>query len=122
MIFWSVIMGATALYGFKSMAIVSYVAMPLMVALVVIVTWMAFNEVGSLENLFGIQPTTTMSVTVAITVVVGTFASGGTQAANWARFAKDGKTAFIAALLAIPWWATALWFLRNGRRLCIPDR
>ncbi len=100
MIFWSVIMGATALYGFKSMAIVSYVAMPLMVALVVIVTWMAFNKVGSLENLFGIQPTTTMSVTVAITVVVGTFASGGTQAANWARFAKDGKTAFIAALLA----------------------
>ncbi len=99
-IFWSVIMGATALYGFKSMAIVSYVAMPLMVALVVIVTWMAFREVGSMETLFGMKPTTTMSVSVAITVIVGTFASGGTQAANWARFAKDGKTAFIAGILA----------------------
>lgn len=99
-IFWSVVMGATALYGFKSMAIVSYVALPLMIALVVIVTWMAFKEVGSMENLFGMQPTTTMSVTVAITVIVGTFASGGTQAANWARFAKNGKTAFIAGLLA----------------------
>ena len=99
-IFWSVVMGATALYGFKSMAIVSYVAMPLMAALVVIVTWLAFKEVGSMENLFGMQPTTTMSITVAITVIVGTFASGGTQAANWARFAKDGKTAFIAAILS----------------------
>ncbi len=99
-IFWSVIMGATALYGFKSMAIVSYVALPLMVALVVIVTWLAFREVGSMENLFGMKPTTTMSVTVAITVIVGTFASGGTQAANWARFAKDGKTAFVAAILS----------------------
>lgn len=99
-IFWSVVMGATALYGFKSMAIVSYVAMPLMVALVVIVTWMAFKEVGSMETLFGIKPTTTMSITVAITVIVGTFASGGTQAANWARFAKDGKTAFIAGILS----------------------
>lgn len=100
MVFWSVIMGATALYGFKSMAIVSYVALPLMVALVVIVTWLAFREVGSMEALFGVKPTATMSVTVAITVIVGTFASGGTQAANWARFAKNGKTAFIAGLLA----------------------
>lgn len=97
---WSIIMGVTALYGFKSMAIVSYVALPLMVALVVIVTWLAFKEVGSIQALFGVQPTTTMSVTVAITVIVGTFASGGTQAANWARFAKNGKTAFIAGLLA----------------------
>jgi Purine-cytosine permease and related proteins len=99
-IFWSVIMGATALYGFKSMAIVSYVAMPLMIALVVIVTWLAFKQVGSMENLFGMQPTSTMTITVAITVIVGTFASGGTQAANWARFAKDGKTAFVAAILS----------------------
>ena len=60
-VFWSVVMGVTALYGFKSMAIVSYVAMPLMVALVVIVTWLAFKEVGSMENLFGVKPTTTMS-------------------------------------------------------------
>ncbi len=100
MIFWSVVMGATALYGFKSMAIVSYIAMPLMVALVVIVTWMAFREVGSIEALFGMKPTSTMSITVAITVIVGTFASGGTQAANWARFAKDGKTAFVAAIVS----------------------
>lgn len=100
MIFWAIIMGATALYGFKSMTIVSYVALPLMVALVVIVTWLAFREVGSMAALFGVKPTATMSVTVAITVIVGTFASGGTQAANWARFAKNGKTAFIAGLLA----------------------
>jgi cytosine permease len=99
-IFWSVVMGVTALYGFKSMAIVSYVAMPLMVALVVIVTWLAFKEVGSIDNLFGTKPTTTMTVTAAVTVIVGTFASGGTQAANWARFAKNGKTAFIAAILS----------------------
>jgi len=99
-VFWSVIMGATALYGFKSMAIVSYIAMPLMVALVVIVTWLAFRQVGSMENLFGMQPSSTMTITVAITVIVGTFASGGTQAANWARFAKDGKTAFVAAILS----------------------
>ena len=99
-IFWSAVMGFTAIYGFRSMAIISYIALPLMIILVVLVTWMAFHEVGSMEALFGIKPTESMSVTMAITVIVGTFASGGTQAANWARFAKNGKTAFIAGLIA----------------------
>lgn len=36
-----------------------------------------------------------MTITSAITVIVGTFASGGTQAGNWARFAKTGKAALL---------------------------
>ena len=99
-IFWALVMGATAIYGFKSMTIVSYVAMPLMVALVVLVTWMSFRRVGSMEELFSIIPTENMTITAAITTIVGTFASGGTQAANWSRFAKNGRTAFIAGMIA----------------------
>jgi cytosine permease len=100
MIFWSAVMGVTAVYGFKSMAIISYVALPLMVALVVIVTWMGIREVGSVDALFSVLPKESMTLTAAITVIVGTFASGGTQSANWGRFAKNGKVAFIAAILA----------------------
>lgn len=106
MIFWSAIMGVTAIYGFKSMAIVSYVALPLMVVLMVIVMWMGFREMGSMADLFGVKPQESMSVISAITVIVGTFASGGTQVANWGRFAKNAKTAFIAAIAA--------FFIGNG--------
>lgn len=98
-IFWGIIMGATALYGVRAMAIVSYVAMPLMGVLMVIVMVMAIREAGSMDAIRAIAPTSTMTVTSAITVIVGTFASGGTQAGNWARFAKNGKIAFIAGLL-----------------------
>lgn len=98
-IFWGVIMGFTALYGVRAMAIVSYVAIPLMGALMVIVIIMAVKEAGSMDAIRSIMPTSEMSITMAITVIVGTFASGGTQAANWARFAKNAKTAFIAGLL-----------------------
>lgn len=98
-IFWSIIMGATALYGYKAMAVVSYVAIPLMGAFVVIVGYMALKEVGSVDALFDIAPTKSMSVTAAITVVVGTFASGGTQAANWARFARTWKIGLISGLI-----------------------
>lgn len=98
-IFWGVIMGFTALYGVKAMSIVSYVAIPLMAILMVLVMVMAIKEAGSLDAIRAITPTGEMSVASAITVIVGTFASGGTQAGNWARFAKSGKIAFIAGLL-----------------------
>lgn len=98
-IFWGVIMGATALYGVRAMTIVSYVAIPLMGVLMVLVMVMAIRHAGSVDAIRAITPTSTMTVTSAITVIVGTFASGGTQAGNWARFAKNGKVAFIAGLL-----------------------
>jgi cytosine permease len=106
MIFWSAVMGVTAIYGFKSMAIVSYIALPLMAILMVIVMWMGFREMGSMADLFGVKPQESMGVISAITIIVGTFASGGTQVANWGRFAKNAKTAFIAAILA--------FFIGNG--------
>lgn len=97
-LFWGVIMGLTALYGVRAMAIVSYVAIPLMAVLMVIVMVMAIREAGSIDAIRAITPSSSMTVTSAITVIVGTFASGGTQAGNWARFAKTGKAAFIAGL------------------------
>lgn len=105
-LFWGVIMGITALYGVKAMTIVSYVAIPLMAILMVLVIIMAVKEVGSMDAIRAITPAGDMSITMAITVIVGTFASGGTQAANWARFAKSGKVAFIAGLLG--------FFIGNG--------
>ena len=96
---WGLIMGVTALYGVKMMSYVSYVAIPAMAILMVLVIILALREVGSMEALRAITPTGEMTVSSAITVIVGTFASGGTQAGNWARFAKTAKTAFIAGLL-----------------------
>ncbi|MGL4484081.1 MAG: cytosine permease [Anaerovoracaceae bacterium] len=98
-IFWSLIMGWTALKGHKAMEIVSYVAIPAMGILMVVVAYLAIKEAGSMDAIRAIVPEGKMTVAAAITVIVGTFASGGTQAANWSRFAKNGKVAFIAGLL-----------------------
>jgi cytosine permease len=48
----------------------------------------------------------TLTVAEALTIVVGTFVSGGTQVANWTRFAGSGRAAVGAALLA--------FFVGNG--------
>lgn len=47
-----------------------------------------------------------LPVSAAITIIVGTFVSGGTQATNWSRFAYTGKLGFVATLIA--------FFLGNG--------
>jgi len=96
---WGLIMGFTAFYGVRAMEIVSYVAIPLMAALMVIVIVLAVRHAGSFDAIRAIQPAGGMSVSAAITVVVGTFASGGTQVANWSRFAKNAKVGFIAGLV-----------------------
>ena len=70
-----------------------------MALLMVMVMVLSIREAGSLDAIRAITPTSEMTVASAITVIVGIFASGGTQAGNWARFAKSAKMAFIAGFL-----------------------
>lgn len=105
-IFWSIVMGITALYGIRAMKIISYLAMPMILLLVFLVPYLAVQKVGSWSALAQIKPSSNMGLAAAITVVVGTFASGGTQAANWSRFARTPAVGFWAGLIA--------FFVGNG--------
>ena len=100
MIIFSLMMGITAYHGYKGMEILSYVSVPLLLVLGIWVTTKAVGDAGGWAQLAAIEPTGSMTIATAITVIVGTFASGGTQAPNWTRFAKNAKVAFWAALVA----------------------
>ncbi|MCZ2815079.1 cytosine permease [Modestobacter sp. VKM Ac-2984] len=94
------VMGATAYFGYKGMYALSLVSVPLLLVLAGWVTWRSLEEVGGWSGLTAIVPTETMTVAVAVTIVVGTFASGGTQAPNWTRFARTPSAGFWACLIA----------------------
>ena len=59
----------------------------------------SLQEVGGFAGLADVQPTTSMALAVAVTTVVGTFVSAGTQAPNWTRFAKRGSHAVWACII-----------------------
>jgi len=99
-VFWSLVMGFTAVYGFKGMETVSYIAIPLILILTVWVPILGIQKAGSWSALAAIRPESSMPMTTALTIIVGTFASGGTQVTNWSRFAKNAGISFIAAMLA----------------------
>ena len=96
----------TAFIGYKGLDLLSRVAVPAMLVLLAVSLWIATRDAGGLAGLLAVQPKESMSLSVAITLVFGTFVSGATQATNWTRFAKSGRVAVLSSLLG--------FFIGNG--------
>lgn len=99
MIATSVLMCVTACYGYRGMYWVSLVSTPLILVLAFWVLSRSLDELGGWSGLAAAEPSSSMAFAVAITTVVGTFVSAGTQAPNWTRFAKTGSQAVWACLI-----------------------
>ncbi len=90
----------TAIVGFKGLEYLSRVSIPLMFILLVTSIVLATKEIGGWTGLTSDQPTETLTLATAITMVFGTFASGATQITNWTRMSKSGKIAIWACLVS----------------------
>jgi cytosine permease len=99
MVLASVLMCLTACYGYRGMFWVSAVSTPLILVLAFWVLLRSLEEVGGWSGLAAVEPDTSMTLSVAITTVVGTFVSAGTQAPNWTRFARTGGQAVVACAI-----------------------
>lgn len=96
----------TAYIGYRAMDWYSRIAVP---AIIILMLWsltISANEVGGFEGLQAIQPSGELGIGAALTIIVGTFISGGTQATNWSRFSDSPRTATLSTLAA--------FFIANG--------
>ena len=96
----------TAYIGYGAMDWVSRFAVPAMIILMIWSLAIAWGDVGGYAKLQAIDPAGEMARSEALTVIVGTFVSGGTQVTNWSRFASSPKVGFWGTFLA--------FFLANG--------
>lgn len=106
MIFFGFAFCWTAYIGYRGLETLSKFAVPMMIILIFWSFAVATKDVGGLAGLKSIIPMESMSLGAAITIVFGTFVSGGTQATNWTRFAKSARIAVFASLIA--------FFIGNG--------
>lgn len=97
---WGILHLATAYFGYDGMEILSFVAVPVLVAVGLLSIYLAIQDVGGLSDLIETAGGGEMTIGAAVTIVVGTFISGGTQAPNWARFASTRRVGFWAGLIA----------------------
>lgn len=96
-----IVMATTAYWGFKGIEVLSWVSVPLMLILCVWVTTLSLEEVGGWAGMLATEGDGSMTVGLALTAMIGTFISGGTQIGNWTRFSRRARTAFASVLGAV---------------------
>lgn len=96
-----VLMATTAYWGFKGIEILSWVSVPLMLGLCFWVMTLSIDEVGGWGAMWSTTGDGSIAPGLAITMMIGTFISGGTQIGNWTRFSKRARTAFITCIGAV---------------------
>ena len=88
---------ATAYIGYRAIDWLSRLAVPAMLLLVAVSLALAVRDFDASTVA---TPTGAMGIGTALTITIGTFISGGTQATNWSRFADSGKNAIVSTLSA----------------------
>ncbi len=94
------LMTLTAYYGIKALALLGTIAVPLIFLLGTYSVQYGIGKVGGFSNVFKENPENPITFVVALTLVIGSFISGGTSTPNFTRFAKTSKTAVVATVIA----------------------
>lgn len=94
------VMTATAYFGIKALAALGSIAVPLIAILGAISVSGGISQVGGFENVFAQNPANPITFATALTVVVGSFVSGGTATPNFTRFSKTTLIAVSSTIIA----------------------
>ncbi|MFP7442428.1 cytosine permease [Bacillus infantis] len=95
-----ILMTATAFFGMKALAILSFIAVPLITILGSFSVFKATETVGGLDGLMQYQPAEAIGLAAALTICVGSFISAGTLTPDFARFANTKRSAVITTVIA----------------------
>ena len=113
---WGLIMVLTAVFGFKYVKWLNFIAVPSILVLIV------FSLIVTLEgvtfaDILNHKPGTKMPLVKAIGIVVGLIAVGGVISPDYNRFAKTPRTAVIGSVVGM--LPSAVAFLAIGAILAI---
>lgn len=93
-------MTASAYFGVKSLAILSFIAVPSIAVLGCYSSAISLEAIGGLTALSEITADSTLGLTAALGMVIGSFISGGTLTPDFTRFSKTPKIAVVSTIMA----------------------
>lgn len=93
-------MTASAYFGVKSLAVLSFIAVPAIAVLGCYSTGISLSQVGGFAGLSNMTQISTLSMTSALGMVIGSFISGGTLTPDFTRFSKTPKIAVVSTVAA----------------------
>lgn len=99
--FWGLVMLVTAVYGYKALKYLNYIAVPALILVLgygVFATFTHFNAITIISNF---KPSTPMSLVSGISLVVATFALGGVISGDYSRYAKNRGDVIKSTVLGV---------------------
>lgn len=99
-VFWGIIMLVTAVYGFRLMKWLNYIAVPAIIILMVYGLVVSFQGKGWSE-VIAFQPEQPMSFLSAIGLAIGFVSVGGVISPDINRFAKTRKDAILGSVMGL---------------------
>jgi cytosine permease len=96
---------AITFIGIRALSLLGMVAAPLFLIVAVIALWLIARSggLGDVWNYRGVASgAASLSIGAAITIVVAAFADSGTMTGDFTRWAKNGRSAVLAAFSAFP--------------------
>ncbi len=109
-IWGGLLMMVTAYYGFRAMAILSYVTVPFWYTLVVIGFFASVDLAGGFSKIWAVRPEVIAPIGAGITYVVGVYAAGSVITSDVARYGRKPWSGSVAWATHVIFFMTALLF------------
>lgn len=94
------LMTITVFFGISALTILSTIAVPAIAILGGYSVYLAVSGIGGIEALQNIVPKESISLSMAITLVIGSFISAGSLTADFVRFGRVAKQAIMISMIA----------------------
>ncbi len=99
-IFWGIIMVITAVFGFKYLKWLNYIAVPAIIILLIYGLIITFQK-HDWNEFIAFKPTQNMSILQAIGFTIGFISVGGVISPDYNRFAASKKDAVLGSIVGI---------------------
>lgn len=109
-IWGGLLMMVTAYYGFRAMAILSYITVPFWYTLVIIGFFASVDLAGGFDQIWAARPEVLAPLGAGITYVVGVYASGSVITSDVARYGRKPWSGALAWAIHVVVFMTALLF------------
>lgn len=113
---WGIIMLTTAIIGYNALQYLNYVAVPALLVLSIYGAYVSIQKFG-IEGLINYQPPEPFSLLNGIALAVGTFAVGGSIAADYSRYAKNRGDAVKSSVIGM--WPAGVVMLTMGAVMAV---
>lgn len=100
-LFWGIAMLLTAMYGYKALKYLNYIAVPALILVLGYAVWAALIKDDGFATIASYQPPQPMSMVSGISMVVATFALGGVICGDYCRYAKNRKDVLKSSILGV---------------------